>query len=159
MNEHAYDAGPHHLPDCQQGAVYGAPCHCEAVEAADSRADELAHLIVWHLAGGNSATVSFLRGYSALSRRVAELEGALAWQPIETAPRDGFTVILLRIDGQSRAVAGFYNPADEAFPWCFLQPGNSAPGEPHLNAYTNGGAVTGWMPLPTPPAAALKGQG
>jgi hypothetical protein len=45
--------------------------------AVDPRADELAHLISWHLAAGNSATVSFLRGYSALTQTNADLLAAL----------------------------------------------------------------------------------
>lgn len=64
--------------------------------SADPRADELAHLISWHLAAGNSATVSFLRGYSALTQTNADLLTALETltacvQLLQFAERAGVT--------------------------------------------------------------------
>jgi hypothetical protein len=69
---------------------------------------------------GQAAVVWNRRDDSALSRRVAELEGALAWQPIETAPKDKRVLILRKgtiIDiaeyGRFGMTTGWYLGSDE----------------------------------------------
>lgn len=69
------------------------------------------------------------------------------WQPIETAPKDG-TTIILHVDWEPLTVAGFWDVASGV--WCVKW--DSHP--------LNGGfyPVTHWRPLPTAPAAAKETQ-
>lgn len=60
-----------------------------------------------------------------------------SWQPIETAPKDGFHILLFR---PNITFVGYW--ATKADCWCV-----NAPGLPKL------GAPTHWMPLPQPPAS------
>lgn len=83
------------------------------------------------------------------------------WQNIETAPKDG-TEILLAILGAGAAShwvhIGWYEPSDH-FPWRFidtfdLTPTGCCDDEDPDRCPVNGateGAVTHWMPLPSPP--------
>lgn len=67
-----------------------------------------------------------------------------AWQPIETAPRDG-TKILVYIQSASldwRIVARAFDEHDGWY---------SDPGKHHVRP-------THWMPLPDPPSAALRAE-
>lgn len=82
--------------------------------------------------------------------KFAELIQARAWQPIETAPKDGSTVIVGRDMGDFGFVRGYgyFNGKPGAFisGWItrgFIDP----PGDLGLANPTH------WMPLPTPPAA------
>lgn len=83
---------------------------------------------------------------------------AKEWQPIETAPKDGTTIIMWH--GKSglkdRVVVGAYD-ASAHYPWRFLN--NPFPlcdrehdggGDGMSNAFTT--EPTHWMPLPKPPA-------
>ena len=73
----------------------------------------------------------------ALEARIAELEALTTWQPIETAPKDSKSIILLDRNGTS--YSGFWrnhtgwNPDDNN----------------HLSCYDTN--PTHWMPLPKPP--------
>jgi hypothetical protein len=66
-----------------------------------------------------------------------------AWQPIETAPRDGsyFLGVFIEDMGRSMAVLAYdTDPAGAEFPWL----------ADDVGAY-HMGALTHWRPLPTPP--------
>lgn len=82
--------------------------------------------------------------------KFAELIQARAWQPIETAPKDGSTVIVGRDMGDFGFVRGYGyfegKPSSFISGWVsrgFIDP----PGELGLANPTH------WMPLPTQPAA------
>jgi hypothetical protein len=100
-----------------------------------------------------------------LLQRVVELEGASAWQPIETAPKDGTTVLLA---APGRVTAGEWH----AEQWPTAAEYHSSTGE-YLGqhetgecveaswyswdgGFTNENPPTGWMPLP--PAPKTEGQ-
>ena len=75
------------------------------------------------------------------------------WQPIETAPKDGVTILIT--DGRSVA-AGCWAPQlhGDDFAWAFVDDWSQADAEEEAvkpNAFRTG-SVTHWRPLPTPPA-------
>ena len=79
-----------------------------------------------------------------LLEEITRLRAATAWQPIETAPRDGTTVLLWLVDGQMMidgeyAIQGFHS----ARAWRT---------EFHVTA-----EPTHWQPLPTPPEGESHG--
>jgi len=79
-----------------------------------------------------------------LLEEITCLRAATAWQPIETAPRDGTTVLLWLVDGQMMidgeyAIQGFHS----ARAWRT---------EFHVTA-----EPTHWQPLPTPPEGESHG--
>jgi hypothetical protein len=65
---------------------------------------------------------------------------AAQWQPIETAPRDGTDVLLLRNPPYPPIVAGFYDNG-EVEGWASYD---------HPNGWI-GGHIVGWTTLPAPP--------
>lgn len=70
----------------------------------------------------------------------------MAWQPMETAPRNA-TVIVLRRAYDGEALAAYWSQHPNAvggsadYPWVTLDPTNG------VNGYTEKG-VNGWLPLP-----------
>lgn len=79
-----------------------------------------------------------LEGVSSSGR-----SGGDHWQPIETAPKDGRSAILLWGDGQ--VLPGSYlDNSGSARPWAGWRPPSGA--------FWPKGQPTHWMPLPTPPA-------
>lgn len=68
------------------------------------------------------------------------------WKPIETAPRDGSSVLLLSdyvfVEDGPNAIWMGYWPVNDKKQWCFL---SSWDCEPLTEA-------THWMPLPEPPS-------
>lgn len=71
----------------------------------------------------------------------------MEWQPIETAPRDGTTILITfkRIDGKWLIQAGFFKErSDGSVGWALYQVGR------HWWSISNFEA-THWMPLPDPP--------
>jgi hypothetical protein len=71
-----------------------------------------------------------------------------AWQPIESAPKDG-TIVLLH--GGRTTTAGSYQPNNKKYPWVFLEDC----GPDRVNQWEEKGP-THWMPLPAAPA--VKGD-
>jgi hypothetical protein len=84
--------------------------------------------------------------------RVAELEGALAWRPIETAPKDRLIDIWIPGDDGSgtRWCDCYYDRICDD--WRTSRPGGKL-------VWVRANHVTYWMNPPAPPAVALKGQG
>lgn len=89
----------------------------------------------------------------------AELEqvvGDTGWQPIETAPKDGTTILLV---AEGTVIAAWWHDDFGPFQWVFVDdPRESLTGccdhEGTGRVYTNGYPVdvpTHWMPLPEPP--------
>lgn len=76
-----------------------------------------------------------------LLARIAELEAAQTWQPIESAPKDGTWILVIdnTFDGLEGA---FVAQRAECFGGCWL-----------TNSFGKRDVVraTHWMPLPTPP--------
>ena len=65
------------------------------------------------------------------------------WQPIETAPKDGHTrVLLFRPGWKESTTVGWFNR--------YYQDWRSVPDVPF------NGEVTHWMPLPAPPVCSVK---
>lgn len=81
----------------------------------------------------------------------------MSWQTIETAPKDGETIILS--DGKY-VVAGCWAPHihGDRSPWAFVdnweawEIGGRQSRFVRLNGF-KAGAITHWMPLPAPPTA------
>lgn len=69
--------------------------------------------------------------------RLEAAERDAAWQPIETAPRDGTRVLLYREEWDHPEIIGWWAAAYQCF--------RSWPGEPWAQP-------THWRPLPPPPA-------
>ena len=80
-----------------------------------------------------------------LSSQVEELKAG--WQPIETAPRDG-TSVLLAVEWKPKDVVGeaYWDVDMEEWWWMNTSPSDST-GEFVLPDY-----ILGWRPLPAPPA-------
>lgn len=77
--------------------------------------------------------------------------GAAQWQPIETAPKDGTSILLLRDD---EAVAGFWanESYDDIYHWVFLNQTNpnvkfGIDGMVELNAFNAMRGPTHWKPI------------
>lgn len=91
---------------------------------------------------------SLMEQYSAvLGERIAAFT---AWQPIETAPRDGS--LILGTDGLNVG-AMWWDPAREpGYPWAFV---GEWMGKAQENAWQEGQhGPKHWMPLPAPPKSA-----
>lgn len=93
----------------------------------------------------------------ALLARVRELEAALEWRPIETAPRDRTAVWLLC---GGRRYIGYHEPAAPPIwpegKWYLKatvrqRPAESLP-EEILGCYAHDANPTAWLPLPATPA-------
>lgn len=86
-----------------------------------------------------------------LTARVAELEAAQGWQPIETAPKDG-TIIFVEAYDHARLTgpvhSGYWSPAYEGGPYAWVEDYDYKICDP-----------THWMPLPQPPASDSQGEG
>jgi hypothetical protein len=84
------------------------------------------------------------------AERALRAEAKLAWQPIETAPKD--TEILLT-DMAFVHVGRFDAEADAEYPWRFLD-WTSRKSEIGLNGWKHDieRGPTHWMPLPAPPS-------
>lgn len=86
------------------------------------------------------------------------------WQPIETAPRDG-TTILLAADGN--VIAAWFNDAFAPFPWVFVSDireslAGCCDHEMTGRLYADGyplSVPTHWMPLPDPPTSSTPTDG
>lgn len=89
----------------------------------------------------DAAEIEQLRAELAAAR---EREARMQWQPIETAPRDGSSVLLLGRGG--RHADGFWEAKAYAGNGCWVWPYVKC--EP-----------LHWMPLPAPPGAALAEGG
>lgn len=76
------------------------------------------------------------------------------WQPIETAPKDGSSVLLAVATDDGRAVAGegWYRDNDDSdMGWWWA---NESPGDYYAEAIEPRWRITHWMPLPAPPESA-----
>jgi len=77
------------------------------------------------------------------------------WQPIETAPKDGS--YLLVSNGHGVWVARFKSVYQSGWkppsPWQSMMLNHA-----HIPSAKRNGSPTHWMPLPTPPIAALAGE-
>jgi hypothetical protein len=78
-------------------------------------------------------------------------EASDAWQPIETAPRDG-TRILTNSGVGIRIVRWLDERGEWGAGWCLA---NGAT-HPVLNAIVNASTMTHWHPLPLPPQGAER---
>jgi len=76
-----------------------------------------------------------------------------AWQPIESAPRDGTLIVLGRWYGPPRRwerAVGYWFDRDERFPWRFIDPSS----DDGINGYRSGPwGPSHWceLALPAPP--------
>lgn len=98
-------------------------------------------LTIAYMLGAEKANDTIKELRSALAAREAECErlrSALAWQPIETAPKDGTP--FLAWNGHWRGVAMYFEARYEEDPEWVDEQTNYIEPEP-----------THWMPLPTPP--------
>ena len=77
----------------------------------------------------------------------SQIEQETAWQPIETAPKDG-TVFLGYKLGQFREC--YKVPRDDCDMWCFGGVSGADDLFPNIKP-------THWMPLPTPPKRSIEG--
>lgn len=81
-----------------------------------------------------------------------EREARMQWQPIETAPKDGS--YLLVSNGHGVWVARFKSVYQSGWkppsPWQSMMLNHA-----HIPSAKRNGSPTHWMPLPTPPIAAL----
>ena len=109
-----------------------------ALKVADSlrnKVDGISHM------QSNQGLVAFAEAL------VTEIANETAWQPIETAPKDG-TVFLGYKLGQFREC--YKVPRDDCDMWCFG--GVSGADDPFPNI-----KPTHWMPLQTPPKRSMEG--
>ena len=127
--------------ELQSAGTHPAPCarHCEST-AYEIEIRRLRHDIEHHVRIATEAIqeAEQLRTELAVSR---EREARMQWQPIETAPTDGARILLCGkggkiADGYYGQPDGFANPKQFVWPYIHANP-------------------THWMPLPTPPIAAL----
>lgn len=99
----------------------------------------------------NLGTIVHLSGRLAACR---EREARMRWQPVETAPKDGS--YLLVSNGQGVWVARFKSVYQSGWkppsPWQSMMLNHD-----HIPSAKRNGNPTHWMPLPTPPSAALHG--
>lgn len=96
-------------------------------------------------------TADQMRAYGLLCRQQG---GSDAWQPIETAPKDGSQVLLfLGSPWDAVEMAHWYEP------WQNWQRGDDQP-NPFRDEYCGIGCnvPTHWQPLPAPPTAAIAQQ-
>ncbi len=77
-----------------------------------------------------------LAAFTAQAARIAELEAASAWQPIETAPKDGEILIWVNI-GSGYPVSSQWSDKKRHWTAPFFNDGYPS--------------VTHWQPLPSPP--------
>lgn len=98
----------------------------------------------------------------ALAARVKELEGRLAWQPIETAPKDGTRILFYDPHTSSLIFAGIWDDKfesdfdgeDTIYRGAWTDYAVASFGFEEYQEYS----PTHWQPLPEPPAAvAAKG--
>ena len=77
------------------------------------------------------------------NKRVAELEAAQEWRPIESAPKDGAAFLAVDARSQSHRVVWFDDEAKPPFVWHV----DDASGwfNHHADFFTH------WLPLPAPP--------
>lgn len=96
----------------------------------------------------------------ALQLALSTSEARNAWQPIETAPRDGTTIILWNGNSglKDRVVVGAYDE-DSVHPWRFLNNPFPLTRYGHDKDSTTGGMgnsflsePTHWMPMPPAPS-------
>jgi hypothetical protein len=76
-----------------------------------------------------------------------DFQGGSAWKPIETAPKDGSTLLLYCPDGDlpaDRVVGGW---------WDDFGPYRKEMGGDGVWSFDLPGEPTHWMPLPEPPSA------
>lgn len=83
-----------------------------------------------------------------------EREARMRWQPIETAPKEGSYVLVC--NGHGVWVARFKDVYQSGWkpssPWQSMMLNHD-----HIPSAKRNGNPTHWMPLPTPPSAALHG--
>ena len=73
------------------------------------------------------------------------------WQPIETAPKDGSTILvcgprLLHAHGFGMATVHWQMDHEDGIPWWKIEDGKFGPYD------LRGPSPTHWMPLPDPPS-------
>ena len=90
-------------------------------------------------------------------KRIRELEAERQWQPIETAPKDGETIILVcsvnhqeAYDSTVATAIWGERYADGDLENCMWINWNE--GKNSIDDYTECDNLTHWMPLPKPPA-------
>lgn len=93
-----------------------------------------------------------------LRARVAELEAAQAWRPIETAPKDGTWVLVCGYPAFEDDHEWMHGPVHDTVVAQYTELRNGTKTEGHWQfAWYDGGYyggvedVTHWMPLPAPP--------
>jgi hypothetical protein len=108
-----------------------------------------------------------LYSISDMNRRIEELEAKLTWKPVETAPKDGRSILLLtRCHGVCEAWfdKGYWTADTPISPreysgdsWVCCDNAFQIEVEFGPDGYESHGTATHWMPLPVAPAE-LKGQ-
>lgn len=98
-------------------------------------------------------------------RRAQTAPGAEAWQPIETAPKDG-SIFLCWVNAERHSESddgSTYSADASEIDFCQWRADSTAPaGGYHMNMMGGIGdyqEVTHWQPLPAPPAAHSAGKG
>lgn len=109
-------------------SVFDRAERAEVYKELDQNPDIDMHDMVCCIAYADHCTAPLLA-------RIAELEAAQTWQPIESAPKDGRRVFVV-IEGVDRGVLAFWNGCE----WATID-GNDWQGR----------KIKFWMPLPTPP--------
>lgn len=92
---------------------------------------------------GSAESTAEVRRLLRVEERLAELEAAQEWMPIESAPRDGTPLLLTSAAHGMLILVGWYDSELEA--WSLW------PGE---KAYGARIGATHWLPLPSPPKVA-----
>ena len=101
----------------------------------DALKTELLRPLAWR----EGATIEKAERELAEARaEMARLQQAMAWQPIETAPKDGTPILAWSRMSERAEVVQWEDPGDGQFGWRYI-------GE-----YSFGAEL--WMPLPAPPA-------
>lgn len=128
------------------------PLHLEALErlkAAVAYFDGLDPAIQ-QLSGQISISADYLRSllssYEAQGERLREVEGALGWRHMDSAPRDG-RLILLAFGSDHTSTGAYHRNEDDPYPWKFID--TQGEGLPIFNgARDDKYGPTGWMEHP-----------
>lgn len=106
--------------------------------------------------GHTDLIVNIFRSFLAMSAELTRLREASAWRPIETAPKDGTRMLLVKAG--YRATCGNFNKIHQM--WATNYAEDYEDSEEFVRLIQDASyRPTHWQPLPASPAKAAQGDG